>query len=210
MLNRQSQFETWLMQQCEVTAISLRALAKDASFRRYFALSHDPLWLAVDAPPEHEKNHEFIAVAEAFSKMGVRVPEIKAHDLDRGFLLVENLGHDSYLSALQAEPHSADRLYKEAIDTLVNIASSSSSLREGAADEAIHPRLAPFDHSYLQAELNNFTEWFLQKYLGCPISASEKRMLQNAYDFLIDRAVEQKQVCIHRDYHSRNLIVREH
>jgi N-acetylmuramate 1-kinase len=197
MLNRQSQFETWLMQQCESSAISLQALAKDASFRRYFGLSHDTQWLAVDAPPEHEKNHEFVAVAEAFSKIGVRVPVIKAYDLERGFLLVENLGPDSYLKVLQAEPHFADRLYKEAMDALVNIASSPLG------------GLESFDRVYLQTELNHFTDWFLEQYLGCSLSAADKQMLQNAYDFLMRRASEQKQVCIHRDYHSRNLIVRE-
>lgn len=226
MSNRQMQFENWLSQQCDVPGIGLRALAKDASFRRYFALDHDVNWLAVDAPPEHEKNHEFVAVAEAFAKMGVRVPAIKAYDLDHGFLLVENLGRDSYLKVLQENPGRADRLYKEAIEKLVDIAaigtySNAPSLQAQRSNpetassapllrnEETHLHLLPFDQSFLQAELDNFTEWFLQKYLGCSISPSEKRMLQSAYDFLIARAVAQPQVCIHRDYHSRNLIVRE-
>lgn len=200
MSNRQTQFENWLMKHCETSAIALQPLAKDASFRRYFALAHDSHWLAVDAPPEHEKNHEFVSVAGAFAKMGVRVPAIKAYDLDQGFLLVENLGRDSYLQVLQKDPKLADRLYKEAIDKLVDI---------GSVTQEEHLHLLPFDHTFLQAELDHFTDWFLQKYLGCSLSPSEKRMLQSAYDFLIARAEAQPQVCIHRDYHSRNLIVRE-
>lgn len=197
MSNRQTQFEAWLLEQCGASTINLRALAKDASFRRYFALSHDADWLAVDAPPEHEKNHEFLAVAQAFSSMGVRVPEIKAHDLAQGFLLVENLGPDSYLKVLQDSPELADKLYKEAIDTLLQVASAPL----GAPEH--------FDHTYLRAELNNFTEWFLEKYLGFDLSAQDRLMLDQAYNFLIERAQNQKQVCIHRDYHSRNLIVRD-
>lgn len=200
MLNRQTQFENWVKEQYQEPELVLHALAKDASFRRYFAISHDVAWLAVDSPPEHEKNHEFVAVASAFSKMGVRVPEIKAYDLDRGFLLVENLGRDSYLKVLQAEPSQADRLYRGAIDKLIDIAATSQEQ---------HLHLLHFDRSFMQAELEHFTEWFLQKYLGCPLSASVIHMLQSAYDFLIARAVSQPQVCIHRDYHSRNLIVRE-
>lgn len=200
MSNRQIQFENWVKVQCQAPELIVQALAKDASFRRYFSLSHDSAWLAVDSPPEHEKNHEFVAVAEAFAKMGIRVPVIRAYDLDQGFLLVENLGRDSYLQILTNEPQRADKLYKDAIDKLVDIA--------GAYDDQ-HLHLLHFDQSFLQAELDHFTEWYLQKYLGCSVSPSEQRMLQSAYDFLIKRAVEQPQVCIHRDYHSRNLIVRE-
>lgn len=200
MTDRQIQFENWLKEQYQVDSLAIQPLAKDASFRRYFSLAHDPAWLAVDAPPEHEKNHEFVAVAEAFSKMGVRVPAIRAYDLEQGFLLVENLGRDSYLKVLTAQPHQADKLYKEAIDKLVNIA--------GAAHEQ-HLHLLHFDQSFLAAELNHFNEWYLEKYLDYRLSDSELHMLQKAYDFLISRAAAQPQVCIHRDYHSRNLIVRE-
>lgn len=200
MSNRQADFENWLKAACNVERVTLKPLAKDASFRQYFSLAHDANFLAVDAPPEHEKNHEFVAVAQAFEKKGVRVPAISAYDLDQGFLLVENLGPDSYLKILSHEPERADRLYKQAIDKLLDITE---------AHQDTHLHLLPFDQAFLQAELDHFTEWFLQKYLGCAVSPSEKHMLQTAYNILIQRAVSQQQVCIHRDYHSRNLIVRE-
>jgi aminoglycoside/choline kinase family phosphotransferase len=197
MSDRQSEFEHWLKIQCQQPSIALRSLAKDASFRRYYALEHDPAWLAVDAPPEHEKNHEFVAVAEAFARKGVRVPAIKAYDLDRGFLLVENLGRDSYLQILKQDPSQADRLYKEAILKLVDIASVDDT------------HLLHFDRSFLQAELDYFTEWFLEAYLGCKLSTADRALLDQTYETLILSATAQPQICIHRDYHSRNLIVRE-
>jgi len=110
MSQRQIQFEAWLGQHCEAHAIARKPLAKDASFRRYFRLGHDDQWLAVDAPPEHEKNKEIINIAQAFSSLGVRVPNIKADDIEQGFLLVENLGLKSYLSVLQGSPERADML----------------------------------------------------------------------------------------------------
>lgn len=199
-MSREIKFVDWLNQQCDQLSVDLKPLQKDASFRRYFRLNHDDQWLAVDAPPEHEKNEEFIQVAQAFSQMGIRVPNIKAYDIEHGFLLVENLGLDSYLAVLQQHPERADTLYKQAIDKLIDIT---------MAHEKTALMLPAFDKDYMQGELNHFTEWFLENYLQCSLSKKEKTLLQQAYDFLIKRAENQQQVCIHRDYHSRNLIVRE-
>jgi hypothetical protein len=197
-MSRQNEFERWLKNSLQLDNIRLHALAGDASFRRYFRIEQAENFLAVDAPPCSEKTQEFVDIARTFEQQGVHVPHIENFDAKHGFLIVSYLGDTSYLQALQKDAGSADKLYKDAMQGLAKI---------------MHCPVAPplhlekFDRQFIRQELNNFTEWFLQKYLKIEITDSIEKLLQDTYQKLIMSAEQQPQVCVHRDYHSRNLIV---
>lgn len=197
---RQDQFENWLRANLPNEQVTLIPLPGDASFRHYSRLAAHPGWLAVDAPPEHEKTAEFVRVAEAYAALGVHVPQILAYNIPLGFLIVSDLGATSYLQALTADRARAETLYSDALVSLTHITRCEPSAT------------LPLDHfnaSFMRAELDNFTEWFLKDYLNMAITPGIRTLLNDTYEALIQRAADQKQVCIHRDYHSRNLIVCE-
>ncbi|MFI4956016.1 MAG: aminoglycoside phosphotransferase family protein [Gammaproteobacteria bacterium] len=197
---RQIQFENWLKANLPNEIVALVPLPGDASFRHYFRLEGHPGWLAVDAPPEHEKTVEFVRVAQAYADIGVHVPQIMAYNTTLGFLIVSDLGDTSYLQALTASPDRADTLYSDALLSLVQITRCTPC----AALPLDH-----FDAQFMRNELNFFTQWFLRDYLKITITPELQTLLDDTYAKLIKRAENQKQVCIHRDYHSRNLIVCE-
>lgn len=197
MVSRLEQFNQWLSANLATDQVILEPLPGDASFRKYFRVTGYPGILAVDAPPEHEKTQEFVEVANAYAHLGLHVPDIRAYSIDLGFLIVSDLGKTSYLQNLQASPASADRLYHDALESLVKISSCDSLA------------LATFDADFMRAELNHFTHWFVEGYLKEPLTEPLIRMLNTSYDRLIERATNQHQVSIHRDYHSRNLMVCE-
>lgn len=198
--SRHDQFENWLKANFPGQPVTLIPIPGDASFRHYYRLAEHPGWLAVDAPPSHEKTLEFVQVAQAYAALGIHVPDILAYNTALGFLIVSDLGLTSYLQALTATPQQADALYRDALITLTQITRC-----EPSADLP----LESFDAAFMRAELDNFTEWFLDKYLNIEITPALKQLLDDVYDKLITRATQQKQVCIHRDYHSRNLMVCE-
>jgi aminoglycoside/choline kinase family phosphotransferase len=197
---RHTQFENWLKANLPNEQVNLLALPGDASFRHYFRLEGHPGWLAVDAPPEHEKTIEFVRVAEAYAALGVHVPQIMAYNTSLGFLIVSDLGEMSYLQALKAHPGKADGLYQDALTSLIQITrcEPSSALP-----------LERFDATFMNNELQFFTQWFLKDYLKINVTAGVQSLLDKTYGQLIQQAEAQQQVCIHRDYHSRNLIVCE-
>ncbi len=170
----------------------------DASFRRYFrALSNGCSWIAVDAPPEKEDSRPFVAVAQALAEQAVAVPEIHAVDLDQGFMLLSDLGDELYLGQLTQA--SVDGLYQQALQSLVQIQACPGLLR-GA--------LPLYDAALLNREMELFREWFLPGLLGLELSADEHLMLDALFDRLTQVALQQPQVFVHRDYHSRNLMYR--
>lgn len=176
--------------QCEM-------VSGDASFRRYFrVLDRGRSWIAVDAPPEKEDSRPFVAVAQAWLPLGVAVPEIEAVDLEQGFMLLEDLGDVQYLGELNAD--SADQLYEMAFQQLVKIQSCRDL--DGEA-------LPPYDYAMLDREVLLFRDWFLKELLGLELSEAEERQLRDLFELLIGTALEQPQVCVHRDYHSRNLML---
>lgn len=185
----------------------------DASFRRYFRLrlpeaisltladelDSTPLntrnFILVDAPPEHENSREFVRIAGLFRSAGMLTPRVLAVDFAVGFMLLEDFGDTLYLPALQAGDQ-ADRLYGSAIAALLQL--------QSRGDCTVLP---PFDHQRLRTELQLFDDWFCGQFLGLQLSQSEKVLLNNTWTFLEDGALAQSQVCVHRDYHSRNLMV---
>lgn len=175
--------------------IQLQSLGSDAGFRRYFRYQQPSHWLAVDAPPATEDTAQFLAIAQLIAQQGVRSPRIAAVDADQGFLLVEDFGDRLFLRELT--PDNADTLYQQAMDTLLQ-------LHRTADDSALIPR---YDRELLHRELGIFSEWFVQNLLGYNLSTSEQEWLGGLFVQLEDNALNQPQGFVHRDYHSRNLLL---
>lgn len=188
--------QTWLKTVLADTAINVQELANDASFRRYFrAYSPDKTWVVMDAPPDLEATEPFIAIAKGFHQQGLCVPEILAADLSQGFLLLSDLGDDLYLRILT--PENAEYLYQTALNNVVIIQTCKNITGWS---------LPHFDHNFMMSELENFQHWFLEKYLHLSLTTTEQDLLHNTFDALATKATNQPQVCVHRDYHSRNLL----
>lgn len=175
----------------------LHPASVDASFRRYFRVhSRDATYVAMDAPPGREDAGRYVRVARAFRALGLNVPEILAEDLGHGFLLISDLGTRPYLEALRAE--TVERLYGDALGALVVLQAGSH----------VEPDLLPaYDAALLQRELAIFPEWYLGKHLNRELSAAQRLSLTRVFDHLAASALDQPRVWVHRDYHSRNLMV---
>ena len=172
----------------------LASASADASFRRYFRVyDQEQTWIAMDAPPEKENLVPFIDVGERLLAASVRAPVIYQSDLEQGFLLMDDFGSVPYLTELNAE--TADHLYLDALKALVKIQSANSN------------QLPSYDEVLLQTELMLMPEWFLSKHLEIELQDSEKSALKAVFALLVDNALEQPQVFVHRDYHSRNLMI---
>jgi len=174
-----------------------QALAGDAGFRRYYRLASEPSLLAVYAPPETEKNHEFLSIGRLLRKGGVLTPAVAACDLPRGFFLLEDFGPELLLDEVNED--NAEALYKQAMATLM-------ALQQCDKDTQVLP---PYDAVALSTEMALFPEWFVKKLLGVDINERERILLQDLSSALIQSAMAQPQVVVHRDYHSRNLVYRE-
>ena len=194
--SRQEQLRDWVCQTLQDAELELRQVAGDASFRRYFRVhGADRTWIAMDAPPENEPLQTFLAVNAHLQKADVHVPDIQVENETDGFLLLEDLGDTQYLPSLNEE--SADSLYGDALDALLRI----QALPQGP--------LPPYDAKQLRLELDRFTDWYLGRHLGWELSHEDQLMVETAWQLLINCALEQPCVAVHRDYHSRNLMVTE-
>jgi len=194
--NRQQQLNEWLSQVLEGQSFSLEPASMDASFRQYFRVSYgNTQRIVMDAPPSHEDLEPFIRVDHLLQGMGLNVPDIFAENHQQGFLLLEDFGQVSYLQNLSDD--SVDSLYGQALDALLTL--QSVSLDDGV--------LPVYDHAKLMSEMELFPEWFLRRYLGLSLSAEQQHLLHTLFEQLSQRALAQYAVCVHRDYHARNLMV---
>ena len=195
MSQRLTLLENWLKTGCGLTDFALEPASEDASFRRYFRvfLADGQTRIAMDAPPEKENCAPFVDVARRLHEAGVHAPQVYARDLDQGFLLLEDLGAQSYLDVLDDE--SVERLYGDALAALVSM--------QACIDPAGLPE---YDGELLQAEMALFPQWLLQQHLGLELSETEQVMLDESFAKLTGAALEQPRVFVHRDYHSRNLM----
>lgn len=183
----------WLSNTLNLEVTNFEPASSDASFRRYFRVTHKKgTHIVMDAPPEKEDIEPFIQVATLFKKVGINVPEIVQQNLDRGFLLLEDFGTLCYLDRLTDE--NAATLYLNAFDSLYEIQT-----------KIVTPncQLPYYDDELLRNELNLFFDWFLEKYLDLSVPEDIKNKTSQ---ILISSALEQPQVCVHRDFHSRNLM----
>ena len=177
---------------------SLRPASSDASFRRYFRVdaADGGSFIVMDAPPPQENVQPFIDVANLFAATSVTVPTILAQDVAQGFLLLTDLGSTTYLSVLNND--TAHKLYLDAIDALVLLQSQSK------------PGVLPdYDRALLHRELMLFPDWYLSKHLGATLTETQTAELNKVFDILLANNLAQPQVYVHRDYHSRNLMVLE-
>jgi aminoglycoside/choline kinase family phosphotransferase len=170
----------------------------DASFRRYFRVLADQSYIVMDAPPPHESTERFVAIAGRLASMGLNSPRIVEFDAERGFVLMADLGSTQYLSALKADPARAGSLYRDAIDALIVMQ---------AEGRAFQGELPPYDEKMIRFELSLFREWLCDRHLGIAFSDDDDRHWQATCDGLLDNLLAQPKVFVHRDYHSRNLML---
>ncbi len=196
--DRFEDLKVWLADALCLPTFDIQAASGDASFRRYFRVRYEGhSVIAVDAPPGPEDSQPFIAVARLFDELGVNVPKVLEADLERGFMLLSDLGTRLYLDELGED--SVARLYGDALSVLMVIQAC------GPQDDT----LPPYDHALLLREMALFGQWFLKTHLKLELSAAEQALLDKVYENLAYSALEQPRVCVHRDYHSRNLLVTE-
>ena len=192
----------WVRQRPGFETASPEPVSGDASFRRYFrAWQQTPgqpptPFIVMDAPPEHEDCKPFVHVARHWRHQGIKVPAIAAEDMAQGFLLLEDFGNQLMLAALTQD--NADTLYRRALDELVRIAQ--------APDQPDHA-LPSYDAALLDREMALFPDWLLEQYLALPLGNLERALLDTAFGLLKESALAQPVVTVHRDYHSRNLLV---
>ena len=176
---------------------TLTAASSDASFRRYFRWEGaGRSFVVMDAPPPQENCKPFVDIAFLLAKSGINVPKIYAEDLERGFLLLNDLGNKTYLDVIDSE--NADDLFKDALQALL-------------AFQQL-PMVAPlpsYDVALLRRELELFPEWYVKRELGIELDAAQQVLWQQVSDLLIDSALAQPKVLVHRDYMPRNLMISE-
>jgi aminoglycoside/choline kinase family phosphotransferase len=195
MPERLTQLEDWLRGIVGRECFGLESASSDASFRRYWRVrTRDCSLIAMDAPPGQEDIHRYVEIAERLREVGLNAPQVHARDNNRGFLLLDDFGDQLYLGTLNRE--NADRLYGDALSALAVIQACAAT--DG---------LPLYDEGLLQRELELFREWLVGRQLGLTLSPEESRDLDAAFDHLVANALEQPRVFVHRDFHSRNLMV---
>lgn len=188
----------WLARELRLEAARIEPASSDASFRRYFRVFCEAgTYVVMDAPPGKEDVRPYLRVSRMLESLGAHVPHVHESDMARGLLLLEDLGRTLYLERLEAgdEP---EPLYRDALDVLAAIQVRG---RQCCAE------LAPYDRKELAREMGLMPEWFLTRHLSLTLTGEETRLLAAAFEFLIAEALAQPEVFVHRDYHSRNLMV---
>ena len=184
----------WLRDALGTSAFRFEPASEDASFRRYFRVSAGSrTWIAMDAPPPMEDCRPFVSVLGLLRGAGVNAPALHAADAESGFLLLDDLGSRSYLDVIDGD--NADRLYADAFEALLDM-----QCRIGTG------QVPPYDERRLRDEMALFTQWFLARHLGVELDGALARALAGTVDALVRVCLEQPQVFVHRDYHSRNLM----
>ncbi|MBS1208643.1 MAG: phosphotransferase related to Ser/Thr protein kinase [Proteobacteria bacterium] len=195
-MDRQQLIHAWLENILPSQPFALAPASADASFRRYFRASFEDgtTRIIMDAPPSHEDCRPFLHVAELFRAAGAHVPQVFAQDLDQGFLLLSDLGNTTYLSALT--PDNASTLYADALGTLAAIQQTS---RPGALPE--------YDRAHLLREMMLFPDWYVARHKEATLSNAEMADLLQVFEHILSVNLAEPKVFVHRDYHSRNLML---
>jgi aminoglycoside/choline kinase family phosphotransferase len=195
-MDRLQLLENWLQKQLPGQVFTVAPASADASFRRYFRVtSGDKTSIAMDAPPEHEDCTPFVQVAQLLTE-AVHVPDIIARDAAQGFLLLSDLGDTTYLHALNREPETANSLYAAATDALVQM----QLIRQLDS-------LPAYDEKLLRFELGLFPDWYVAHHLQAALTDDQQAVLEQTFDRIVRNNLAQPRVFVHRDYHSRNLMV---
>ncbi len=187
----------WARQALGDELLTLSPASTDASFRSYWRTQHaGQSWIVMDSPPALDDPRPWLAIGARLAAAGLHVPAVRAHDLEQGFLLIEDLGSRLYLSELRDD--TADALYAPALDALLRM-QCMVDVRD----------LPVYDRAFLSRELELMPEWFLARHLGCTTTCEQREVLEAAFTTVLRAALEQPRCFVHRDYHSRNLLVLE-
>jgi aminoglycoside/choline kinase family phosphotransferase len=197
-LDRTTLLRDWVATRFARQAPTIEPASSDASFRRYFriVLPDAPSLIVMDAPPEKEDCAPFVRVAGLLRDAGLNAPRVLEADLAQGFLLLTDLGRRTYLEALRAAPESADALYRDAISALVRMQAHTDATA-----------LPPYDRALLLREMELLPDWFIARHHGVALSDTQRNHLTAAFETLLANNLGQSTVFVHRDYHSRNLML---
>jgi aminoglycoside/choline kinase family phosphotransferase len=178
---------------------SLRPASGDASFRRYFRVdSVRTTHVVMDAPPGKEDCRPFVRIAGYLQDMGLHGPRVERATIEQGFLLLSDLGSRQYLTELQAHAGRAEQLYGDAMQALATMQLKGTAFQR---------ELPPYDEKLLRFELSLFSDWLCDRYLAVGFKGDEVREWHDGCDLLVASALAQPRVFVHRDYHSRNLML---
>lgn len=193
MVNRQNVLNNWLKKFYENEAFSLELMHGDASFRKYYRLfSGSTTRIIMDAPPDKESLSTFIAVATILRNNQIRIPTLYAADESLGFAILEDLGNTLLLDCVNA--HIIDKYYR-ALELLHTLQSTPTI------------NLPEFNVEFMHQELALFNTWFLKGYLHRTLQPQEKALIQHAFHYVTQNIINQPSVFIHRDFHSRNIMI---
>ncbi|MDE2308348.1 MAG: phosphotransferase [Xanthomonadaceae bacterium] len=185
----------WIRSTLGDGALTLAPASADASFRSYWRTRHaGQSWILMDSPPALEDPAPWLAIGSKLAAAGLHVPAVHAVDPERGFVLIEDLGSRLYLPAL--DDATVDALYGDALDALLRMQTAVD-----AGD------LAPYDAAFLRRELELMPEWFLGRHLGCTLDDDDRAEIEAAFGLILASALEQPRCFVHRDFHSRNLLI---
>lgn len=196
-MERIEQILGWLAVQFPGRHFKMAPASADASFRRYFRITFDDgkTSIVMDAPPAHEDVRPWLHVQQLFLSAGAHVPEVLAQDAENGFLLISDLGSTTYLAALDGGA-DADTLYRAAIDTLIDIQRPSRA-----------EMLPAYDRVLLKRELDLFPNWYIGKHVTIDFSDAGRNQLDVVFEKILAVNLAEPAVYVHRDYHSRNLML---
>ena len=195
MAERLNLLQQWLREDLSLAEFTVTPASEDASFRRYFRVNWDGnTAIVMDAPPDKEDCTAFLDITARLLQCGVNVPDIRESNLELGFLLIDDLGTELYLDVLNQD--NATRLYTDAIDSLVRF-----------QDRAETGGLPPYDEKLLRQEMSLFSDWLVGRHLRIDITAALEKSLAGIFTLLVENALQQPRVFVHRDYHSRNLML---
>jgi aminoglycoside/choline kinase family phosphotransferase len=192
---RLEQLKRWLEDELDFSEYTLRPASADASFRRYFRVLHEGVsYVVMDAPPEKEDSQPFINISRMLFDLGLNVPEVIDENLRQGFLLLSDLGSTPYLDVLDEE--TVERLYGDALGALATL----------QACTPYNAALPAYDRVLLLNEMELSREWLVGKHLGLSLDDTQTGVIDSVFELLAENALAQPRVCVHRDYHSRNLM----
>lgn len=191
---RFEQLQAWLRTVAGIRDFEIAPASADASFRRYFRVRYDTTSrIVMDAPPAQEDCQPFIHVSSLMAGIGLHVPVVLRQDLQQGFLLLTDLGERMYLPELNES--TVANLYADAMQALLRLQT------HGPAD------LPPYDYRLLTNEMELFRQWYLERHLALQLGERENATIDAAFAYLAEAALQQPRVIVHRDYHSRNLMI---
>jgi len=200
--HRYKDLENWLSNTIDKPIKAIAPASADASFRSYFRVFVDNqnTCIAVDAPPEYEDSVKFVNIASLMKEMGIRVPKIIATNLQEGFLLIGDLGKETMLNAIHRQETKTQEFYGEAIDILFKIQTNGSSYVK---------RLPLYNKELLMGEMRLFVDWFCLRHLQIDPEIINDYGFEEIFEKLSVYALDQNQVFVHRDFHSRNILFSE-